>query len=164
MGPEENWQMKVTLPPHTLLPSYPELSFNPPVFHLAHLGFTPPSSPVSFVQILLFLCTGLRAFLLAQPSFIFLLLTTFSCSGAVSWRLTITASDSHSNLSPTLWCFSTSLVCASLLLYSGFKSTQNVLFYDLCCVFLCIATKAVRKHWNPSIISVFLLKLSDVEN
>lgn len=46
MGPEENWQKKVTLPPHTLLPLLPEFSFNPSTFNLTHLGFPPSSTSV----------------------------------------------------------------------------------------------------------------------
>lgn len=101
------------------------------------------------------------------PGFVSLL--SSSSSWTRSWCLTITASVSRTHIqcrlhwhrlvnvyspppAPPLhseWLFSAALVCASLLLYSGSKSTQLVLLWLIYSVSLCTAIKAVVKHLDP---------------
>lgn len=180
MGPEENWQMKVTLPPHTLLPPLnlsSALTLQPLTSHTFFFFPQQPSfvtSNSAFSQ--LFFCTGVRTcpFCFAHsdfspPDFLFPPPPSPSRPSAAAeqwadvWQsLLLFLSHTHTNpvlpapallgqclLSPlhSEWLFSTALVCASLLLYSGFKSAQFVLsMIDYFVCSFCIAIKAVRKH------------------
>lgn len=179
MGPEEIWQMKVTLLPHTLVPLLnlsSALTLQPLTWHTLFFVFL-SAAPFCYFKFFsqfhsyflhrcgnlpfLFLHTLISLLLVSLFSSSSLFLTSFSSSWTISWCLTITASVSltHLNLSPpTLWmtfqyCFGVCITSALLWV----QISSICAFCDwLFCVFLCIATKAVRKHWDPWITFVFL--------
>lgn len=181
MGPEENWrgQMKVILPPHTLLPCLIWAPLWPFSFNLAqplcfpsnfHLLLHNVSFQLFSAQVWGLVLSVLHTLGLSAPGFSFSpstrSFTSFSSSWTMSWCLTITASVSLTHTNPALpvltllgqcllslhseW-IRTALVCASLLLYSGIRSTHFVLFmihYVLCVFVLPLKLSgSIRIHW-----------------